>query len=297
MAAIQAENAASASATENAPTSSISVMVNDCSGKMGHAVAEAAVAAGLNLVPLAITGPKMGNSRVACGGVAVQIIGAEERDSVFDRVLNEYPNVIVVDYTLPAAVNSNAEYYISRGVPFVMGTTGGDRTKLIDTVKKAGTYAVIAPQMGKQVVAFQAAMDIMAQNFPGAFAGYTLKVTESHQSSKVDTSGTAKAIVEYFQKLGVKFNVDEIERVRDPSEQVRRMHVPEDYLGGHAFHTYKLLSPDGTVAFEFQHNVMGRSIYAQGTVDAVLFLAKKVREGADQKLYNMIDVLKEGSMR
>lgn len=30
------------------------------------------------------------------------------------------------------------------------------------------------------------------------------------------------------------------------------------------------------VAFEFQHNVMGRSIYAQGTVDAVLFLAKKV---------------------
>lgn len=61
-----------------------------------------------------------------------------------------------------------------------------------------------------QVVAFQAAMDIMASNFPGAFAGYTLKVTESHQSSKVDTSGTAKAIVEYFQKLGVKFNVDEV---------------------------------------------------------------------------------------
>lgn len=35
----------------------------------------------------------------------------------------------------------------------MMGTTGGDRTKLIDTVKKAGTYAVIAPQMGKQVSA------------------------------------------------------------------------------------------------------------------------------------------------
>lgn len=31
------------------------------------------------------------------------------------------------------------------------------------------------------------------------------------------------------------------------------------------------------VNFEFQHNVCGRSIYAEGTVDAVLFLAKKVR--------------------
>lgn len=30
------------------------------------------------------------------------------------------------------------------------------------------------------------------------------------------------------------------------------------------------------VSFEFQHNVCGRSIYAEGTVDAVLFLAKKV---------------------
>eukprot|EP00976_Prorocentrum_cordatum_P114009 1195788-Prorocentrum_minimum.AAC.9 len=48
----------------------------------------------------------------------------------------------------------------------------------------AGLYAVIAPQMGKQVVAFQAAMAIMGERFPGAFKGYTLKVTESHQSSK-----------------------------------------------------------------------------------------------------------------
>jgi hypothetical protein len=30
------------------------------------------------------------------------------------------------------------------------------------------------------------------------------------------------------------------------------------------------------VSFEFQHNVCGRSIYAEGTIDAVLFLAKKV---------------------
>jgi 4-hydroxy-tetrahydrodipicolinate reductase len=31
------------------------------------------------------------------------------------------------------------------------------------------------------------------------------------------------------------------------------------------------------VVFEFQHKVCGRPIYAQGTVDAVLFLAKKLR--------------------
>lgn len=45
-----------------------------------------------------------------------------------------------------------------------------------------------------------------------------------------------------------------------------------------------------------QH-MQGRSIYAEGTVDAVLFLAKQIEDGASQKLYNMVDVLKAGAMR
>ena len=43
--------------------------------------------------------------------------------------------------------------------------------------------------------------------------------------------------------------------------------VPEDALGGHAFHTYSLVSGDGLVEFQFRHNVQGRSVYAEGTVD------------------------------
>ena len=58
---------------------------------------------------------------------------------------------------------------------------------------------------GMQVVAFQATMEMMAENFPGAFAGYSLEVIESHQRSKVDTSGTAKAVVSSFQQLGLDF--------------------------------------------------------------------------------------------
>ena len=76
-----------------------------------------------------------------------------------------------------------------------------------EDVAASGVPAVIAPQMGKQVVAFQAAMKLMATNFPGAFKGYTLTVTESHQASKVDTSGTAKAIVESFNELGCGFDI------------------------------------------------------------------------------------------
>ena len=45
----------------------------------------------------------------------------------------------------------NAELYCKIGVPFVMGTTAGDREQLYKTVEDSRVYAVISPQMGKQV--------------------------------------------------------------------------------------------------------------------------------------------------
>ena len=58
-----------------------------------------------------------------------------------------------------------------------------------------------------------------------------------------------------------------------------------------------MTSPDGSVTLEFKHNVVGREVYAEGTVDACLFLAAKVAEHADRKLYSMLDVLAAGAMR
>ena len=90
---------------------------------------------------------------------------------------------------------------------------------------------------------------------------------------------------------------EQIQRVREPIQQLDEMHVPEHALKGHAFHTYHLKSPDGTVDFEFQHNVCGRQIYAEGTVDAAIFLGTKVAERTSKRIFNMVDVLRAGAMR
>ena len=75
-------------------------------------------------------------------------------------------------------------------------------TKLYE-VTAAGLPAVIAPNMAKQIVGLQAMMAYAAENSPGLFTGYSLTVRESHQAGKADTSGTAKAIVGYFNQMGV----------------------------------------------------------------------------------------------
>ncbi|KAL3144275.1 hypothetical protein ABBQ32_004043 [Trebouxia sp. C0010 RCD-2024] len=275
------------------------IMVNACTGKMGHATAEAVVRAGLSLVPYSFTGSSeavaVGN--VGVEGIPVELVGPEERQQAMEQAKREYPDMIIIDFTLPQAVNGNAKFYCQNQVPFVMGTTGGDRHQLLEDTESAGVYAVIAPQMGKQVVAFQAMMEMMAQQFPGAFSGYNLAVTESHQVTKADTSGTAKAVVASLQKLGLDFSESQIKKVRDKGAQLDEMHVPSNALDGHAFHTYTLTSPDDSVSFQFQHNVCGRQIYAEGTVDAAIFLSKQVKGQTDQRIFNMIDVLKAGAMR
>ena len=287
-----------ASARANDGGDVVTVMVNGVSGKMGHATACAVVRReGFELAPYALTKRAGATTEVLGVEVTGVDVSVEDAGEVLERAKREYPGLVVVDYTLPESVNANAELYVKHGVPFVMGTTGGDREKMLAEVKASGNYAVIAPQMGKQVVAFQAAMKLMAEQFPNAFEGYTLTVTESHQSSKKDTSGTAKAIVASFNDLGCGFDIKDIELVRDVESQTGKMGVPEEHLLGHAFHTYRLTSPDGTTSFEFQHNVCGRNIYAEGTVDAVGFLKRKIASKDPKTLYDMIDVLGEGAMK
>ena len=285
--------------------------MNGLPGAMGHEIASAALRRGLFLAPFALTGPGFGGEAQVDDGrggpkFTVRLYEPSQRDELAARAAAEYPlpgSLIAVDFTHPSAVNGNAAWYASQRLPFVMGTTGGDRAALLRDTAAACVYAVIAPNMCKQIVALQAALAKMAEDFPGAFAGYSLSVTESHQSTKADTSGTAKAVSDTLAVLtGAPFDHATIERVREPVAQVAgggASHtgvspVPEAALGGHAFHTYQLLA-DG-VEFQIRHNVAGRATYAEGTVDAVRFLARQAGAGSEKKLYDMMDVLRAGAL-
>jgi 4-hydroxy-tetrahydrodipicolinate reductase len=116
--------------------------------------------------------------------------------------------------------------------------------------------------MGEQIVALQAMMQYAAKNFPDCFRDCTLEIKESHQKGKLDTSGTARAMVGYFKQLGVNFDAQDIIKYREPDEQMN-LGVPDDFLKGHGWHTYALTSADKTVHIEIIHNVNGRDIYAK----------------------------------
>ncbi len=271
----------------------INIMINGLPGNVSKIMAASALKDDrFNVIPCSLTGEEIEDEKAQINSLYFDLIKPETRDEKIEEIKSEYPSFIAVDYTHPSAVNSNALFYTRNRIPFVMGTTGGDRNKLEQTVKKASTPAVIAPNMAKQIVGFQAMMAYAANTFPDLFKGYTLEVMESHQKGKADTSGTAKGMVGYFNKLGLDFSVNDIEMIRDPEIQEQELKIPREYLTGHGWHTYTLKAEDGSALFEFKHNVNGRDIYVNGTFDAVMFLVQKL-EASDtsKKLFTMIDVL------
>jgi len=271
----------------------IKIMVNGLPGNMATIFVQRALTdPGFDVISYSLTGPEIEDATCTVADMTFELIHPQDRQQKMDMLLDEMGTFISIDYTHPSAVNDNAGFYCRNDLPFVMGTTGGDRQLLEEAVRGSHTAAVIAPNMAKQIVGLQAMMDYAAKTFPGLFTGFTLSVKESHQKGKADTSGTAKAMVGYFNTMGVPFTAEQIVMERDPARQTKVWRIPEAYLGGHGWHTYTLDSADRTVHFEFTHNVNGRDVYALGTLDAVKYLSAKIAAGARGTVFNMIDVLK-----
>ena len=269
------------------------VMVNGLPGNVARTlVPHVTESPDLELVPASLTGSGITDEISIIAGRNVELITPEIREERIENLKDRYRNFIAIDYTHPSAVNSNAEFYATHGIPYVMGTTGGDRDALVMSVKRSAISAVIAPNMDKQIVGFQAMMAFAAETFPGLFSGFDLEIEESHQKGKADTSGTAKAMVGHFNHLGLDFAVEDIRMERDPKKQKSEWGIPEAHLDGHAWHTYTLKARDGSSLFRFQHNINGRDNYGHGTLAAVRYLKGKLAGGSAGEVFSMIDVLK-----
>ncbi len=264
----------------------IQVIVNGLPGKMAWAVAEAVINShDMIFIPRSLTGPETVVKNIIVSGVPVELYGPDEKSNAIIEQAD-----VVIDFTLPSAIEQNVDFYTKMKLPFVLGTTGGDMDHIVKKVDKSGLNAVVAPNMAKPIVAFQAMMEFAASNFPGVFDGFDLKIKESHQKTKVDTSGTAKVMVAYFNNLGIPFSVNQIEKKRT-EEDYEAMGIPTEHWGGHGWHTYSLNKEDG-VFLEFTHNINGRQVYVDGALSAARFLflveAKALSHG---HVYSMIDVL------
>jgi 4-hydroxy-tetrahydrodipicolinate reductase len=233
--------------------SKIKVMVNGLPGKMAANVAEHVLKADdLELIGYSLTGQNIGDPIAMFGGKMIELIKPDKREQAIKEFKKKYKRFISVDFVKdpnnPNLPYDQADFYCRHSLPFVMGSVGGKRDTpgadnsdtIEQRVRDSGIVAVIAPNMAKQIVALQELLLSHSNAYPSSLDNYRLQITESHQKAKgKETSGTAKAMVKYFNALGIGFSVDQITKIRDPEEQLK-LGVPKEYLDAHGWHIYTL---------------------------------------------------------
>lgn len=143
-----------------------------------------------------------------------------------------------------------------RGIPIIQGST-----KLSTPIpgslyqQDANVTIIDAPNLSLPMIRFIKAFPDFARAIS---PNMKTTIVESHQSTKADTSGTARAIA---SELGIPES--EIAQIRDPRTQ-RALGVPENRLDGHAVHNF-IFSGQG-VKIEVTTEIMGRDTYAEGAL-------------------------------
>jgi 4-hydroxy-tetrahydrodipicolinate reductase len=95
---------------------------------------------------------------------------------------------VMVDFTVPEAVEGNVAAAVERGVPCVIGTTGFDQDRVDRLARSAGVACFHAPNFAIGAVLMMRFAKEAAEHMPRA------EIVELHNEAKKDApSGTAKA--------------------------------------------------------------------------------------------------------
>ncbi|GIL50196.1 hypothetical protein Vafri_6323 [Volvox africanus] len=286
------------------------VMVNSCTGKMGHAAAETLVAHGFPLVPHTFTGLSAGVAvkNIGVRGVPVQLVGDEKRQAALETIKRDYPNMLVVDYTLAHCVEDHVRFYSANGLPFVMGTAGGDRVRMREVAEAASVYAVLPSPAGEQAAALFALLISLDAPLPAHFEEYTYEALgRAGDADALDLLNPASAttISQSLRLMGIQCDEAQVHRMRSIRQQrlgggIHLEHEPRTTsanlraLEGRGLaRACRLTAPGGNPTLLLRHYGLDRSAFAAGAVEAARFLAARVAEGASQRVYDMVDVLRD----
>ena len=260
------------------------VAVAGASGRMGHMLVEAIRASEDCRLTGALdmaSSPAIGNDAAAFLGLASGVaISSDLRTGLSG-------SGFLVDFTRPEGTLAHLQVCRELGVRAVIGTTGFTDSQKAQVEDAARDIAIVmAPNMSVGVNVTFKLLEMAARALS---TGYDIEVIEAHHRHKVDApSGTALKMGEVIARaLGrdlkdcAVYGREGVTGERDPSTIGFSAIRGGDIVGDHTV----LFAGTGE-RIEISHKASSRASYAQGSLQAVRFLADK-KNG----LYDMFDVL------
>ena len=194
---------------------------------------------------------------------------------------------VIIDFSSPAAVEKALPYCEARRLPIVVCTTGLSeplQLKLVQLSRTVPVFKSANMSMGINLLAelCKRASAILGMN-------YDIEIVEQHHHNKLDApSGTALMLADAINEecdgaYHYVYDRSSVREKRSPKElgisSVRGGSIVGD-------HEVLFCGPDEVITLK--HTAYSRSIFANGAVNAALYLAKK-----EPGLYNMSNLIAE----
>jgi 4-hydroxy-tetrahydrodipicolinate reductase len=193
----------------------------------------------------------------------------------------------LIDFTRPEGTLAHLAACVKHGVKCVIGTTGlGEQGKQAIQAASQKVAIVFAPNMSVGVNATLKLLDIAAKLLN---SGYDAEVFEAHHRNKVDApSGTALAMGETIAHAWGKKLDDVADWARHGETGARETgHIGFSVVrGGDIVGDHTVYFCGTGERIEITHRASSRATYAQGSLRAVRYLARK-----EFGLFDMQDVL------
>jgi len=194
---------------------------------------------------------------------------------------------VLIDFTRPEGTLAHLQACVQQRVQMVIGTTGFDAAQKAEIEAAAQHIAIVmAPNMS---VGVNVTLKLLEQAARALGPDYDIEIVEAHHRHKVDApSGTAL-------QMGAVIAAAQGRDLADCAVYERYGHTGARAPGSIGFATVRGgdIVGDHTVLFagtgeriEISHKSSSRATYAQGSLQAVRFLA-----GRSSGLYDMYDVL------
>jgi 4-hydroxy-tetrahydrodipicolinate reductase len=191
---------------------------------------------------------------------------------------------VVIDFSLPAALDQLARLAARQGVALVSGTTGIRDTSQLD--EAAAKIAVVwAPNMS---LGIQILSELVAEAARRLGPSFDIEITEVHHHSKVDApSGTAVRLADAVREVRALRPVSGREGIvgARKSDEVGIFAVRGgDVIGDHTVHLLGLGE-----RLELTHRATNRDLFARGALRAARWVV-----GQRPGRYSLSDVLNAG---
>ena len=260
------------------------IAIAGASGRMGRMLVEAVLdapdctlAGALDVV----TSPQLGQDAAAFLGRATGVAITADLAAALAHA------DVLIDFTRPEGTLLHLAACAARGVAAVVGTTGFSDAQKDEIRAFAGRSAIVlAPNMS---VGVNVVMRLLEQAAKALAEGYDIEIVEAHHRHKVDApSGTALQMGQVVAgALGRKladcavYGREGVTGARDPSTIGFATVRGGDIIGDHTV----LFAGIGE-RIEISHKSSSRATYAQGSLRAARFVARRA-----PGLYDMNDVL------